>query len=254
MQSALEGMSEIGSGNVAVTGSAGGPYSIEFIGRLARTALPQLSVDSSALTPPSATASVKTTTKGGRWEGASEVPCLNEANEEVDTHPIPSAGPAAEVHAPISGLTSGTAYQYRVAVRSANGPKYGADQTYTPQQVLGLSTEEATNLTESGATLNGSFLGNGEKTEYKFEWGPTEAYGHSTPIAEKAGSHSQEALSASLAGELTPYTTYHYRVVATNGAGTSDGEDQIFTTTPGRSHRQRTGGHRGARRSSLAGG
>ena len=233
VQSALEGMSEIGSGNVAVTGSAGGPYSIEFIGRLARTALPQLSVDSSALTPPSATASVKTTTKGGRWEGASEVPCLNEANEEVDTHPIPSAGPAAEVHAPISGLTSGTAYQYRVAVRSANGPKYGADQTFTPQQVLGLSTEEATNLTESGATLNGSFLGNGDKTEYKFEWGPTEAYGHSTSIAEKAGSHSQEALSASLAGELTPYTTYHYRVVATNGAGTSDGEDQLFTTTPG---------------------
>ena len=189
MQSALEGMSEIGPGNVAVTGSAGGPYSIEFIGRLGRTNLPLLSVDSSALTPPSATASVKTTTKGGRWEGATEVPCLNEAGEEVDTNPIPSAGPAADVHAPISGLSTGKTYQYRVAVRSANGPKYGADQTYTPQKVLGLSTEGATNLTESGATLNGSFLGNGEKTEYKFEWGPTEAYGHTTPIAEKAGSH-----------------------------------------------------------------
>ncbi len=107
VQSALEGMSTIGPNNVAVTGTAGGPYSIEFIGRLARTAMPLLSVDSSALTPPSATASVKTTAKGGRWEGVTEVPCLNEANEEVDTHPIPNTGPATEVHGPIFGPSGG---------------------------------------------------------------------------------------------------------------------------------------------------
>jgi hypothetical protein len=138
-----------------------------------------------------------------------------------------------EVSAKISGLTTGTTYHYRVALTTAAGPKYGTDQTYIPHKVLGLSTEEASNLTESGATLNGSFLGNGESTEYDFEWGLTTAYGHVTPKSERVGSLTEEAPSSQLTGELTPYTTYHYRIAATNGGGISYGSDQTFTTPPG---------------------
>ncbi len=47
------------------------------------------------------------------------------------------------VSAELSGLTTGTTYHYRVVVEDANGVKYGEDQTYTPQQVLGLSTDAA---------------------------------------------------------------------------------------------------------------
>ena len=32
---------------------------------------------------------------------------------------------------------------------------------------------------------------------------------------------------------MAPYSTYHYRVVATDSAGTSHGADQMFTTSPG---------------------
>jgi len=237
VQSALEGLSTIGSGNVAVTGSPGGPFKVEFIGRLAGAAMPLLTADSSALSPPSATASIKTTTMGGHWAGTTEIPCLNEANEEVDTHPIPNASPATEVHGAISGLSAETTYEYRVVALSANGTKYGADQTYTTGKVPGLSTDPATNLSSSSATLNASFVGDGSHAHYYFEWGPTTAYGNetATPPGTDAGSPSgpsRTAISTELTG-LSPYSTYHFRVVATNGSGTTVGEDQFFTTTPG---------------------
>jgi hypothetical protein len=40
MQAALEAVSTIGEGNVSVTGTAGGPYAVEFVGELAETNLP----------------------------------------------------------------------------------------------------------------------------------------------------------------------------------------------------------------------
>ena len=142
-----------------------------------------------------------------------------------------------EVSAAISGLTPETTYHYRVVVSNANGTKYGADQTYTTGKVLGLSTDPATNLTETTASLNASFVGDGSSTHYYFEWGPTTAYGNTTatPPGDDAGSPSgpsRTAISTDLTG-LSPYSTYHFRVVATNGSGTTDGQDQMFTTTPG---------------------
>ncbi|MGA8744561.1 MAG: hypothetical protein WB507_01700 [Solirubrobacterales bacterium] len=237
VQSAIEGMSTIGPNNVVVSGSVGGPYSVEFVGRLARSAITALTADSSSLTPPGATASVITTVKGGRWEGATEVPCLNEGNEEVDTHPIPSASPSAQVHGVIAGLAAGKNYEYRVTVRSANGSTYGASQPYTTGKVPDLTTDPATNLTEDSATLNASFVGDGSDTHYYFEWGPTVAYGNLTaaPPGDDAGSPTGPARtpnSTELTG-LEPYSTYHYRVIASNGSGTSQGRDQMFTTTPG---------------------
>ena len=157
--------------------------------------------------------------------GLGSVPC------EASTAPPYSA--ATEVGAKVSSLTTGATYHYRVVVKTASATKYGADQTYTPQLVLGLSTNAVTEITESGATLTASFLGNGEDTSYYFEWGSTAAYGNKTAEADAPDSTTETPLSTALTG-LAPYTTYHYRVAATNGSGTSYGEDRYFTTTPGR--------------------
>ena len=57
-----------------------------------------------------------------------------------------------------------------------------------------------------------------------------DGYG-SKSAAKSAGSGTANvAVSAGLTG-LKAGTTYHYRVVATNGAGTSHGTDAVFTTT-----------------------
>ena len=143
------------------------------------------------------------------------------------------------VSAELSSLTTGVTYHYRVALANAEGKRYGSDQTYTPQAVLALSTDAATEVVETGATLNGSFAGNGEDTYYYFEWGRTAAYGSTTvaPPGEDAGSSSgpdRTAVSADLTN-LKPYTTYHFRIVASNHGGSSIayGEDQMFSTPPG---------------------
>ena len=137
------------------------------------------------------------------------------------------------VSADLSSLTSETTYHYRVVVHNVNGVRYGEDQTYTPHHVVGLETEAATDLTESGAVFNASVVGTGEETHYHFEWGRTSAYGNATATATVTpGRGSKESLSVQQ-DELAPYSTYHYRVVATDGAGTSYGEDQMFTTLPG---------------------
>lgn len=55
----LEALSTIGSGNVNVSGSAGGPYTVDFVGSLADTNVPAMTADASSLTgegdPPTVT-------------------------------------------------------------------------------------------------------------------------------------------------------------------------------------------------------
>lgn len=50
VEAALEALSTIGQGNVQVTGSAGGPYTVEFVGALAGQNLAAMTADASGLT------------------------------------------------------------------------------------------------------------------------------------------------------------------------------------------------------------
>ena len=64
----------------------------------------------------------------------------------------------------------------------------------------------------------------------RFEYGTTTGYGSNAACASLPGSGSSPApVSAALSG-LAANTTYHYRLLATNSAGTSDGPDLSFTT------------------------
>jgi hypothetical protein len=162
------------------------------------------------------------------------VPCTPDPNSSP---PGSNFSSQQDVSANIATLTPETTYHYRVVVTNATGTKYGADQTYIPHQVVGLRTDAATNVTGDGALLNGALVGNGTDTHYYFEWGKTTSYGHisAIPPGNDVGSPSGPAvtpLSFNLSG-LPPYTTFHYRVVGTNGAAdTSYGADAMFTTTP----------------------
>ncbi len=71
----------------------------------------------------------------------------------------------------------------------------------------------------------------GHETTYHVEYGTTAAYGSSTPTASLSGTFEDEPASVALS-ELQPRTTYHFRVVASNSAGTAFGEDKTFTTLP----------------------
>ena len=163
---------------------------------------------------------------------------------ELPCSPDPGASPPGSnfsvptaVSAVLTGLTTETTYHYRAMVVTPRGTKYGEDRTYTPHGVVGLRTDPATGITESAADLNGSLVGDGTATHYLFEWGRTSSYGEVTASApgDATGSPagpSRTPLSFHLSG-LEPFTTYHYRIVATGGSGTSHGEDRVFTATPG---------------------
>jgi hypothetical protein len=78
-------------------------------------------------------------------------------------------------------------------------------------------------------TLNGTVVSQGPGTFY-FQYGKSAAYGEATPSLPLASSSSAQVLAATLS--LSPGTTYHYRLVASNLAGTVYGPDQVFTIPP----------------------
>jgi subtilase family serine protease len=137
----------------------------------------------------------------------------------------------------LSGLTAGTTYHYRLVASNGSGTTNGSDQTFTttssapppPNSPPAATTDPATNVIETSATLNGTVNPSGQQTSYHFQWGTTASYGQSTASQSAGSGTSNVAASANLSG-LTAGTTYHYRLVASNGSGTTNGSDQTFTT------------------------
>ena len=143
---------------------------------------------------------------------------------------------STDVHADLAGLTAETKYHYRVVVANAEGTVAGTDRTVTPHSVTGLRADPATAITASGATLHGSFIGDGSATQYYFEWGTTTNYNHksASPPGDDAGSPAAgvPASEEFTIGGLEPASIYHFRIVAVNGGGSSASDDQEFKTAP----------------------
>lgn len=95
-----------------------------------------------------------------------------------------------------------------------------------PPGIAGVGAEGET-ATE--ATLKASVLANSQASSLSFEYGRTSAYGTTTPSASAGEGVAAHAGSSHLSG-LEPETTYHYRAVAVNASGTTDGADETFTT------------------------
>jgi hypothetical protein len=92
-----------------------------------------------------------------------------------------------------------------------------------------VSTGNATSITPTSATLNGTVNPEGQSTTYYFEYGTTTSYGSRTQAAS-AGAGTADVKVTPSVGPLTPSTTYHYRLVATNGSGATLGLDVSFKT------------------------
>ncbi|ADB50087.1 fibronectin type III domain-containing protein [Conexibacter woesei] len=90
-------------------------------------------------------------------------------------------------------------------------------------------TRPAGSVAVAAATLRGTVNAHGTPTSYAFEWGTTAGYGQQTPNRSAGRGTGGNDVSFRLTG-LTPGTTYHYRVVATNADGTAVGADRSFTT------------------------
>jgi hypothetical protein len=93
-----------------------------------------------------------------------------------------------------------------------------------------VSTGAASTIRNTSAALNGSINPNGSGTQYFFVYGPTTAYGGST-AHHSAGSGTRSVSVRLTISSLLPGTTYHYKLIAQNGFGTTTGRDRTFKTT-----------------------
>src|SRR4029077_11110213 len=97
----------------------------------------------------------------------------------------------------------------------------------------GVTTERASSVTETTATLNATVDPNeANVTDCHFEYGTSLSYGTSVPCSSLPGSGENEVGVSAAIGGLSESTTYHYRIVATNEIGTSFGADRRFSTLP----------------------
>ncbi|MBN8459853.1 MAG: cadherin-like beta sandwich domain-containing protein [Verrucomicrobia bacterium] len=94
------------------------------------------------------------------------------------------------------------------------------------------ATLAATGILDTGGTLNGSVIPNGNSNVILgFEYGPTTDYGFSIPGNPAAVDGGGTVATSAVLSGLTPGVTYHYRCVASADAGVTLGGDATFTTT-----------------------
>ncbi len=138
------------------------------------------------------------------------------------------------VSQPVQGLQAGTTYHYRLVVSSPGATAMkGPDETFTtlPIPAPAVETGGASGVGVGSATLSGTVNPHGWNTEYLFQYGTSTSYGSSWPSVE-VEMGALEGSQAVIVGvpNLLPGTTYHYRLVASNGGGTTYGQDMTFTT------------------------
>jgi hypothetical protein len=123
-------------------------------------------------------------------------------------------------------------YHYRLVAHNKYGTTYGADE-FLHTEAAALPAVETTYVSEVdpvSATLNAQIdLGEG-LTVYRFEYGPTEAYGARTLVAGPLDPESPDHTATAGVDQLKPGATYHFRVIATNFTGTTVGPDERFAT------------------------
>jgi PKD repeat protein len=94
-----------------------------------------------------------------------------------------------------------------------------------------LVTEPSSDIEQASATLNGTVNPHGSNvTDCHFEYGLTIAYGWNAPCQSLPGAGMIPVAVSAAAVNLSPDTTYHYRIVATNGQGENTGSDVSFET------------------------
>ncbi|MEI6062210.1 MAG: GEVED domain-containing protein, partial [Bacteroidota bacterium] len=142
-----------------------------------------------------------------------------------------TGGTTTDVTTTISGLTPNTIYHYELVGYGPGGSVSGGDMEFTTGTISPtVTTDAATGISGVSAMLNGTVNANNLPSTVTFEYGLDDTYGN-TVLGNPSSvtGFSNDPVAAFLTG-LALNTTYHYRVISTNDAGTSYGADMTFTT------------------------
>ncbi len=165
--------------------------------------------------------------------GERESPCLHLIEYSSEGRRL------ADVGASRFGKVGGEAERFysTVAVNEANGRVYvlaGQQETiwtFAPPTAPVVGQESVAEVGPTEAKLGALVNPGGAQTAYRFDYGPTSAYGSSAPVPEgSVGEGITARVVWASASGLAAGTTYHYHVVVTSELGTVYGPDQTFTT------------------------
>jgi hypothetical protein len=143
-----------------------------------------------------------------------------------------SAPGLKSVSAPIEGLSSYTAYHYRLVAVNSLGTSYGEDEIFrtAPPAAPTVSGISASGIARDHATIKAVVNPDFGTTFYTLELGTNGVFETQIPGAAPLGpDDTDHPLVFPLAG-LEPGTTYQARLVAVNFGGTTQGETLFFTT------------------------
>ena len=134
--------------------------------------------------------------------------------------------------ASVSGLSPNTTYYFEAVGINSYGFGYATSTgvfTTSNTGIASVSTNTATNITNTSATLSGYFNANGLSTQTYFEYG-TSSSSLNNSTASVYQSNTFGNFTDSIYN-LSSNTTYYYRAVTINSAGTTKGSILNFTTT-----------------------
>jgi len=148
----------------------------------------------------------------------------------ADQSPV-TGNAITKVSKAITGLTDNTTYHYRVVAQNSFGTTNGSDKTFFTGAIApNVITNTATEISSTTATLNGTVIANNAATNVYFEFGPDTSYGRTISATPNTLSGSINTEVYAQLTQLIQNTTYHYRIIAENNAGTAIGEDETFVT------------------------
>ncbi len=146
---------------------------------------------------------------------------------------IGSGSSPVPVSTTVSGLTENATYHFRVVAINSVGTTSGQDVAFTTLTLPDAETETAEPIDANAAILEGTVDPNGSEASYRFQYGPTTAYGQESAVGyEELAAPDEDSEIVEPVAYLKPETTYHYRLVAKSAAGIDYGEDKTVTTGP----------------------
>lgn len=137
----------------------------------------------------------------------------------------------SDVSESLRSLACGTDYPFTVQWVFSDGTVSAPSSLVGRTRVCEFATVVTggtSSVSPHSAMVQGAVTPNGSPVQYRVEYGPTAGYGSSTPSGSES-TEGEHAVSRTIL-DLTPGTSYHYRLVADNAAGTAYGDDRTVVT------------------------
>jgi multidrug efflux pump subunit AcrA (membrane-fusion protein) len=163
-----------------------------------------------------------------------------------------SATGSVPVSVSVTALTAGQNYYFELVAVNSSGTMDGSLALFTTASATATSTTgQASAIGSTTANLTGSVNPGALDTADYFQYGTSaDALSSSTPKFDDGTGSGSVSVNATL-HNLRPDTTYEFRLVATNSAGTSDGVEETFTTIAASKPTVETGSASGVLTSSV---